>query len=153
MKSSESPPIHDWAKEEYPIKLRVNSKTTQPDGVTYEGIRSLDPDVAKYYGIQLQTYQGQPLRYAYKYPNNTKYRDYHDKQKSWYKETGLGASDLFGPDFNAGTSKKIYITEGEFDAASLYQILEKRWPVVSLPSASIGDKFLQKNRDYLDSFA
>jgi KaiC/GvpD/RAD55 family RecA-like ATPase len=153
MKSSESPPTHDWAKEEYPIKLRVNSKTTQPDGVTYEDIRSLDPDVAKYYGIQLQTYQGQPLRYAYKYPNNTKYRDYYDKQKSWYKETGLGATDLFGPDFNAGTSKRIYITEGEFDAASLYQILDKRWPVVSLPSASIGDKFLQKNKDYLNSFS
>jgi KaiC/GvpD/RAD55 family RecA-like ATPase len=145
--------LKDWAKETYPVIPLVDAKRVQPDGVTYEGIRSLDADVAKYYGIQLQTYQGQPLRYAYKYPGNTKYRDYHDKKKSWYKETGLGSNDLFGPDFNAGTSKRIYITEGEFDAASLYQILDKRWPVMSLPSASIGDKFFQKNKDYLDSFS
>jgi twinkle protein len=124
-----------------------------PDGVTYENIRGLDADVAKLYGIQVQTLNGQPLRYAFKYPNNTKYRDYHEKKKTWYKEKGLGAVDLFGPDFNSGTSKKLYLTEGEFDAASLYQILGKKWPVLSLPSSSISDKFLQKNKDYLDSFS
>lgn len=145
--------LKDWAKDTYPVKPLTDSKKAQPDGVTYEGVRDIDPEILKLYGIQLQTLEGQPLRYAYKYPNNTKYRDYHDKKKSWYKESGLGATDLFGPDFNAGTSKRIYITEGEFDAASLYQILDKRWPVVSLPSASIGDKFIQKNKDYLDSFA
>jgi len=153
LKAEDMPPLKDWAKEEYPVPLRVDSKRVQPDGVTYEGIRSLDPDVAKHYGIQVQTYDGKPLRYAFKYPNNVKYRDYHDKKKSWYRDVGLGAVDLFGPDFNAGTSKRIYLTEGEFDAASLYQILDKKWPVVSLPSSSIGDKFIQKNKDFLNSFS
>jgi twinkle protein len=59
---------------------------------------------------------------------------------------------LFGPEFNAGTSKRLYLTEGEFDAASLYEILGEKFPVKSLPSASIGEKFLQKNLDYLRSF-
>jgi KaiC/GvpD/RAD55 family RecA-like ATPase len=59
---------------------------------------------------------------------------------------------LFGPEFNAGTSKRLYLTEGEFDAASLYEILGEKFPVKSLPSASIGEKFLQKNYEYLNSF-
>ena len=143
----------EWVSETYPIRPRINSMTTEPNGFTYEGIRGLDADVAKLYGIQVQTVDGQPVRFAYKYPNNVKYRDYYDKKKSWYKEKGLGSVDLFGPDFNSGTSKKIYLTEGEFDAASLYQILGKKWPVLSIPSASFSDKFLQKNKDFLNSFS
>jgi twinkle protein len=41
---------------------------------------------------------------------------------------------------------------GNCDAASLYQVLGKTYPVVSLPSASISDKFIKKNIDYLKSF-
>ena len=59
---------------------------------------------------------------------------------------------LFGPDFNAGTSERLYLTEGEFDAASLYQIISEQYPVKSLPSASISTKFLQNNLEYLNSF-
>ena len=64
-------------------------------------------------------------------------------------------NELFGPEFNQGSSHRIYITEGEFDAASLYQILSKRgkeFPVKSLPSASIGEKFIKHNYDYLNAF-
>ena len=119
--------------------------------VTYEGIRGLDADVAKLYRIQLQKAEdGTPVRYAFGYPDNTKYRG-HEEKKFWLKDSGA-VNDLFGPEFNAGTSKKIYITEGEFDAASLYQVLGKTYPVKALPTASWGDKFIKKNRDYLDSF-
>ena len=38
------------------------------DGMTYDDIRSIDPDVCELYGIQLQTSEGKPIRYAYKYP-------------------------------------------------------------------------------------
>jgi KaiC/GvpD/RAD55 family RecA-like ATPase len=64
----------------------------------------------------------------------------------------MGMNHLFGPEFNAGTSNRIYLTEGEFDAASLYQILGKTYPVKSLPSASIGEKFIKHNHLYLSSF-
>jgi twinkle protein len=76
----------------------------------------------------------------------------NDKSKSWVKDRGLGMNHLFGPEFNAGTGKRIYITEGEFDAASLYQILGKTFPVKSLPSSSIGEKFIKNNMKYLSSF-
>lgn len=144
--------LTDWASERYPVKQQVDVKSLPVSGMTYEGIRGLDPDVAKMYGIQLQTdLDGKPVRYAFKHPSNIKYRGYEEKM-FWVKDRGIAFDDLFGPEFNAGTSKRIYVTEGEFDAASLYQILGKTYPVKSLPSASIGEKFIKKNYKYLNSF-
>ena len=118
---------------------------------TYRGVRGIDPDVCELYGIQLQLdATGAPVRYAFKWPNNVKYRGY-DEKKFWLKERE-GLHDLFGPDFNAGSSNRLYITEGEFDAASLYQILGKTFPVKSLPSATVSDSFVKKNYDYINSF-
>ena len=143
----------DWAKDQYPAKQRINIMDVNVKSGTYEGIRGIKPDVCQLYGIQIQLGEdGQPVRYAYKYPHTTKYRAFNDKSKTWVKDTGLGMVHLFGPEFNAGTSKRLYLTEGEFDAASLYEILGEKFPVKSLPSASIGEKFLQKNIDYLKSF-
>lgn len=142
----------DWALEKYPVKQQIDVRSLPVTGITYEGIRGIDPDVCKLYGIQLQTdAEDKPVRYAFKHPDNVRYRGFAEKV-FWVKEKGRAVEDLFGPDFNAGTSKKIFITEGEFDAASLYQILGKTYPVKSLPSASIGDKFIKKNYKYLSTF-
>lgn len=140
--------VFDWASTTYPVKKR--SKMREPTKASYDGIRGLDPDVCKTYGIQLQSDADGPIRYAFKYPGNTKYRGY-DEKKFWFKDKG-GSKKLFGPEFNAGTSKRLYLTEGEFDAASLYQILGKTYPVKSIPSASISDKFIKENHDYLSVF-
>lgn len=122
------------------------------EGFTYEGIRGINPDVCKMYGIQLQTgKEGKPVRYAFKYPSNAKYRGY-DEKKFWLRDGG-SLNDLFGPEFNAGSSKRLYLTEGEFDAASLYQILGQTFPVKGIPTSSIGDKFLKQNHTYLASFS
>ena len=148
-----SEPTFDWAKDQYPVKERINIMDIPVKSGTYEGIRGIKPDVCQLYGIQIQLGEnGEPIRYAYKYPHTTKYRAFNDKSKTWVKDTGLGMTHLFGPEFNAGTSKRLYLTEGEFDAASLYEILGEKFPVKSLPSASIGEKFLQKNYEYLNSF-
>jgi twinkle protein len=144
--------LKDWAKERYPVKEKTDIRSLPVTGTTYEGIRGIDPDVCKLYGIQLQVAADDtPVRYAFKHKDNVKYRGY-DEKVFWTKEKGKPFEDLFGPEFNAGTSKKIFITEGEFDAASLYQILGKSYPVKSLPSASIGDKFVKKNYKYLSTF-
>jgi twinkle protein len=144
--------LKDWALEEYPVKQQVDVRSLPVSGITYDGIRGIDPDVCKLYNIQLQVADdGTPVRYAFKHNDNIKYRGY-DEKVFWLKEKGKGLEDLFGPEFNSGTSKKIFITEGEFDAASLYQILGKTYPVVSLPSASIGEKFVKKNYKYLSTF-
>lgn len=144
--------LKPWAMETYPVKEKIDTRNLTVASSTYEGIRGLDPDVCKLYGIQLQlSEEGKPVRYAFKHAENVKYRGY-DEKVFWTKEKGKPFDDLFGPEFNAGTSKRIYITEGEFDAASLYQILGKTYPVKSLPSAGIGEKFIKKNFKYLNSF-
>lgn len=120
--------------------------------VSYKNIRSIDPEVAKLYGIQLHLdADGEPVRYAFKHKHNVKYRGYSEK-KFWTKNRGVKMNDLFGPEFNAGSSNRLYLTEGEFDAASLYQILGKTYPVLSLPGSSWGDDFVKKQHDYLSSF-
>jgi twinkle protein len=132
----------------------VDSKKKEPSGYTYEGIRGIEPKVAEQYGIVVHTDdKGQPYRYAFKYPHTVKLRDIHDKSKTWVKDLGVGMTEFFGPKINPGSSKRIYITEGEFDAASLYQSMGCTWPVLSLPSASIGDTFVKKHYEYLNSFA
>ena len=57
---------------------------------------------------------------------------------------------LFDSEFNSNSSNKLYVTEGEFDAES-YQILGQKFFVKS-PSASIGEKFIKQNYNYLNSF-
>jgi twinkle protein len=142
----------DWATERYPVKPKVDVRSMPVTSTTYKDIRGIDADVCKLYGIQLHLAEdGTPVRYAFKHNDNVKYRGY-DEKVFWTKDKGKPFEDLFGPEFNAGTSKKIFITEGEFDAASLYQILGKTYPVKSLPSASIGDKFIKKNYKYLSTF-
>ena len=146
-------PVFDWAKQSYPLKRRENIMMKEVKGVTYDDIRGIDPEVCKLYGIQIQTdAEGNPVRYAYKYPHTVKYRAFDDKSKTWIKDKGVGMNHLFGPEFNSNSSNKLYVTEGEFDAASLYQILGQKFFVKSLPSASIGEKFIKQNYKYLDSF-
>jgi len=144
--------MFDWALETYPVnKRKPPVQQRQVVSATNTGIRGLDTDVAVLYGIQIQMdAEGDPVRYAFKYPSNVKYRGY-DEKKFWTKDKGT-PRELFGPDFNAGSSKRLYITEGEFDAASLYQALGKSFPVKSIPSASISDKFIKQNFDYMNSF-
>ena len=145
--------VYDWVKQEYHLKERRKPMEIPVTGGTYNGIRSIDADVCELFGIQLQTGdKGEAVRYAYKYPHTVKYRLVSDKSKTWTKDRGMGMNHLFGPEFNSGSSKRIYLTEGEFDAASLYQILGKTFPVKSLPSASIGEKFIKHNHIYLSSF-
>lgn len=143
--------VFDWAADRYPVASYKPAASVEPSGVSYEDIRGIEPDVCKLFGIQRQVdANGNWLRDAFKYPNNTKYRT--PDKKFFFKNRGVSPLDLFGPEFNAGSSKRIYLTEGEYDAASLYQILGKSFPVKSLPSASIGDKFIKHNHPYLDSF-
>jgi len=131
----------------------IDAKKKEPKSVSYVGIRDLNPKVAEKYGIQLQLDEkGNAFRYAFKYPHTVKYRDINDKSNTWIKDIGVGMQEFFGPPVNPSSSKRLYLTEGEFDAASLYQSMDSTWPVLSLPSASIGDTFVKKHYDYLNSF-
>lgn len=108
---------HEWAKEMYPVKeTQEQSSYKEPVRTTFEGIRGLDEDIAKLYSIQRQYFEDGSYREAFKYPNNVKYRNDapagSKEKKFWTKQKGA-LLDLFGPSFNAGSSNRLYLTEGE----------------------------------------
>lgn len=153
--------VFDWVKETYPVKEKIDLKKWRPDlsavaRVTSKGIRGLDEDVAKLFKMQRQyDAGGNWLCDAFGYPSNVKYRSptpEGEKKVCVWKQSGQGANELYGPEWTPGASKRIYLTEGEYDAASLYQLLGKTWPVKSIPSSSIGPKFLQHNQKELEAY-
>lgn len=158
--------LKEGAKEMYPPKEDKTAPTVgywsiDPAKADFINPRGLDEDVARMYGIQSQyDAKGNIYRLAIKWPETVQYRKMdEDAEGPKYRNKAGGGSfayDLGGPEFNAGTSKRIYITEGMMDAASLFQILGKNYPVKAIPSASITKEFLtkkdKKNFDYLNSF-
>tara|TARA_R110000824_G_scaffold3710_1_gene17639 strand:+ start:538 stop:2148 length:1611 start_codon:yes stop_codon:yes gene_type:complete len=150
--------VFDWVKDDYPLKQRkenimrkeiVSGMYKMPDGSL---IRGISESVCRLYGIQIQVdADNNPVRYAFKWSNNTRYRGYDDK-KFWMKEKNKAPVDLFGPDFNIGSSNRLYLTEGEFDAASLYEILGQTFPVKSMDGSSLSENFIKKNFEQIRSF-
>lgn len=153
-----------WAQEKYPTKSKENTPRyweVQPSSADFNNPRGLNEGVAKLYGIQSQYDEdGNLYRLALKWPETVQYRKVDEEQEGpKYRNKPGGGSfqfDLGGPDFNSGSSKRLYITEGLIDAASLYQALGETYPVKALPSASIGKEFLTKkgkqNYNYLNAF-
>jgi len=141
---------YDWAKETYPTKEKKLDVRKRPVvKSTYEGIRSIDPEVAKIYGIQLQLdEEGNPVRYAFKHKNNVKYRGY-DEKVFWVKESGVPMDDLFGPDFNAG-GKRLYLTEGECFTPNTEVLTPSGWKALGLLQDS--DKVMQVDSNGYGSF-
>jgi len=152
--------MFDWAKEEYPVEDKIDLKKWRPNlkGVkkTSYDVRGISERVCKLFKIQSQfDSDGEWLQDAFAYPSNVKYRSptpEGEAKTCIWKETGQGANELFGPLWTPGASKRLYITEGEYDAASLYEILGETWPVKSLPSSSIGANFLKANHDELKAY-
>ena len=135
------------AKKEYkPMPTDLTLKT--------HPMRGLEADVEKFYGtLTGMSTAGDPVTRVYQYPHRPKTRIL---PKDFSKNYGFTNDHLFGMDkFNAGSSKFLTITEGEEDAMAVYQILGKKWPVVSLPSAGSVNICL-KNREtynYLKAFS
>ena len=115
--------------------------------LTDHPMRGLDGDVEKFYGVKTGVNAaGTPVTRVYPYPHRPKTRIL---PKDFSKNYGFTADHLFGMDkFNAGSSKALTITEGEEDAMAAYQMLGKKWPVVSLPSASSLKTVLQNKEAY-----
>ena len=151
--------LTEWALDEYPLEERemdnMNTVVQQTELLTakvqpYRGVRE---DTMNFYGVQtLVDKQGEAKKQAYIYPSGG--RKIRTLPKAFHTEAGFRGDELFGMDkFNAGSSRVVVLTEGEVDALSAYQMLEKKYPVVSLPSASPSKKLWQADaKDWLDSF-
>ena len=152
----------DWARDTYPVP-DLNTGSTQqrmelsePDHVrTFTDFRGISEDTSKFYNVPtLLDGEGVPTRRVYTYPSGgTKTRVL---PKTFFV-SNFKSDELFGMDlFPAGSSKFVTITEGEEDAMSVSQMTSKngeRYPVVSVPSATLSKRFWQgAAKEWLDSF-
>ena len=95
---------------------------------------------------------GTAVAQGYKYPNGAiKIRNL--LKKEFHTKGDMSNAHLFGKDkFNAGGAKAVTICEGELDAASVFQLLGSKYPVVSVRSASSARKDCAAEFDYLNAF-
>lgn len=74
-------------------------------------------------------------------------------KKSFPSEGNMARPGLFGRDkFTPGQAKCITITEGEFDAPSVYDMLNGRYPAVSVRSSGQAEADCKAEYDFLNSF-
>lgn len=122
---------------------------------TYEYLphRGLTKKTLEFYDIKTKVdHDGKPVSCGFIYPSGSiKVRHLDQKLFTWTGGVVGGTSGLFGRDrFPAGSSKTVTISEGEYDAASLYQVLHS--PCVSVTSSSAAARDCTMERSWLNSF-
>lgn len=119
---------------------------------TYEYLpsRGITAETLRFYDVKTKIdAEGKPIATGFKYPSGA-YKIRVLKEKDFYWE-GESQPGLFGRDrFPAGCHKYVTITEGEYDALSLYQVL--RSPVVSVRSSGSAGSDASADRAWLNSF-
>lgn len=114
-------------------------------------VRGLSENTCRHYGIQVVFKDGEPHEISLPYTKGYKFRGY--KEKTFRSEGNMKDAGLFGKErFDPGSKDSITITEGEFDAASVYQITSGRTCGVSVRSASQAKRDCTADRDYINSF-
>lgn len=114
--------------------------------------RGINKETFLKYGcvFKVNVVTGEPVEVGFPYSQDTwKIRSYDKKS---FRTTGnMGEARLFGMDtFPAGSADYVVVTEGELDALSSYQILNK--PSVSVRGASSAFGDCRDTYDYLNSF-
>ena len=117
------------------------------------GYRGVDKSICEKYNILTGLdAEGNEVSRVYPYPHRPKVRIL---PKDFTQNKGFTNDHLLGMDFfNAGSSKKLTIVEGEDDWPSAIQLLNDRWPVVALPGAASIKQVLKNPKcyNYLKSF-
>jgi twinkle protein len=128
------------------------------DLFTYEYLphRSLTKRTLEFYGIKTKIDKdGKPIADGFEYPDGcTKVRNLATKDFQWVKAPGVSqvSPDLFGRNkFDPGSHKAVIITEGEYDAATLWQVLNGI-PCVSVRSSSSAVSDCGHARSFLASY-
>jgi twinkle protein len=124
---------------------------------TYEFLphRGLNKRTLEFYNIKTKIDKnGKPIADGFVYPSGcTKVRSLDNKDFSWNKPNGVDTvpADLFGRDkFDPGADKYVIITEGEYDAATLYQVTQV--PCVSVRSSTSAVSDCGACRSFLHSY-
>ena len=141
------------------MSIKSAEVVTKPDRI-YEGecignpSRGITKDTAKRYSYQTCKINGKDVEIANFYQDGKVVAQHMrgpDKQFYWNGKSGK--TTLWGQNLWRKGGKKLYITEGEYDCMSLYQMLNKSWAVVSLPNgAASAVKSIKDNLEWVCSY-
>jgi len=117
--------------------------------------RKITLDTCKKWNYTIGTYNNEAVQVANYYNKNKQicFQKVRFKNKDFRTVGNIDEATLFGQNLWQPNGKMICITEGEIDALSLSQILNLKYPVVSIPNGTAGSvKAIKKNLEYLESF-
>lgn len=119
----------------------------------YIPLRGLSKETLEFYDIKTKLDpEGNPVSLGFVYPNGAvKIRNL--AKKEFYASGPMSEASCYGTDkFSAGMSKSITITEGELDAASVFQMLGSKYPAISVRSSASARRDCERDFEYLNSF-
>jgi twinkle protein len=132
----------------------VDEQIVENGAYTYQYLasRGISRETMAYYGVETKVNSsGVPVAIGFPYGTYSVVRNLPDKA---YKTVGDGSTpSLFGKDkFNGGSSRSITVTEGAYDAMSIYECLGRKYAAVSVRSAATARQDCVRDHKYLDSF-
>lgn len=132
-----------------------STKTAKELPSVFNGIpdRGITKETAEVYGIRSSDTEN--WVHAYPYTKDGKHfsTQYRGPDKKFWFENFDNSLELFGQSaFPPGCANQITIVEGPLDAASAYQLLGSKYPVVAVMSAESAEREVRKNFKYLSSF-
>ncbi len=116
--------------------------------------RDITRDTMQFYGVQTEMVANAPKAVLFPYANGQiKIRSRTEKKFYVNGEVNSKTGFLFGRDrFNAASAQAVTITEGEFDALAVFQMLGSKYPAVSVRGASSAVSDCTADFDFLNSF-
>jgi twinkle protein len=123
---------------------------------TYEflPVRGITRATLEFYDVRTKVDpEGRPVSIGFKYPDGKyKVRSLSEKHFKWEPAGDTARTGLFGQDrFTPGAHKYVTITEGEFDALSLHQVLGGT-PVVSVQSSVTARRDCTLSRSWINDY-
>lgn len=119
------------------------------------GERRINEKTARFYDYQVLTSQGKRVEIA-SFFNDGKVVSQKlrgpNKVFQWRGETSN--SPLWGQHlWKSKKGKRLVITEGEIDCMTVSQLLDNKWPVVSLPNGAAGaERAIRDNLEFVSSY-
>jgi twinkle protein len=124
--------------------------------LVFESTRGISKKTLEFYDIRTKKINGEAYSWGFQYPNGSwKSKKIHPKsrkdQYSWNGEANLAG--LFGRDkFGPGSKGSVTITEGEFDAPTLYEATGGSTAAVSVQSSSTALRDIELEYEWVNSF-
>lgn len=117
--------------------------------------RGLRAETLRKLGYKLATLNGEPVQIA-EYRNRKGEVTNQKVRKAGKKFGWRGPKEtkklLFGQHAWGQGGRRVVITEGEIDALTVAQVLDLKWPVVSVPDGATSTQAIADNADWLETF-